>query len=386
MNYQKSMIAASSKSSSGCSSESGDFSLLAREPVRLTAVMSTQDLTLQILKDKPEYEAHQKKIQSMAKTLMPLTSFENGSYCVAYRPDNFSWCRCSIIKCSVDPFCVDIKCFDDGVRFSIYDKSYLRCSSLELIFQPYFGIPCSLPIELVPETAETSIQILKNMIDEELSYVLISKTKESTFIELYQNDENVTDMLARRGLGSRLQIVPTGPAFISHVSSTIDFAVQMNTSTALLKKIMTFNKKYTQVDVRSPKEGMLVEAFCPEYSFWYRATITKLKGSSEFEVYYIDHGNTGVVKKIGDMNDPLISSIAPLAIRCKLQTLPVNPDVELKFLEVAAKGLRKVDVQMIEAGKNHAVVTIFIDGRNVLEMLVDPRQKIPALPSKDEEW
>jgi Tudor domain len=196
-------------------------------------------------------------------------------------------------------------------------------------------------------------------------------------VEIISDGQNVTDELVKEGFGYRLPMIPKGPAYINYVKDTDDFSIQMDASTELLEKIVKFCGFHKQVAVDDPKDGMLVEAYCPKYQNWNRARILSVE-PTYYIVDFIDYGHNQKVEKICAIDDPYIESIPPLAIKCKLHKTTTNQSIEERFKEFAAKGTQKFSVSMIRMEENgRAVVDVFFKGQNILAILSDPSLEIP---------
>lgn len=362
--------------SSGVSSSNENFSKVKRESVRITAVANLMDFTMQKLSVVEAYEAFRKELQEVAKAQAPSTDFSVGSFCLALNSLDNLWCRSIMLDVDLSDFCVTVKCLDDGSTFTILDRSQLKSSSINLVFNSYFGMNCSLPIRYNMKREDELTARLMDMRNDNLSFQLIAEHKSGNnktvnFIELFHEGKNVSDMFVDMGCAKRLVIVSSGPAYINHVVNMKEFSIHMESDGDAFRNIISYTSKYRRREVPNTREGMLVLGFYKMENAWYRSRIIS-KESAGFKVDLIDYGHEAVVQEIGAIDDLTIADLHPMATKCSLVT-PIgmkvfSEDAEKQFKKISDK--KEVQVVMAKPGYDLVFVDIFYDGVNIIEKLM----------------
>lgn len=283
-----------------------------------------------------------------------------GSFCLALRPFDQMWCRAIILQVDMDDFIARLKCVDDGSTFEVQTPIHLKSSSIHLVFKTYFGLNCSLPFRCYPKKENETAGVLQRMKNQDMSYRLITDHEGLRIVELYAEGQNVTDLLVQMGCGKRLAFVPSGEAYIINVGSTVDFSVQLESESNLLKDVTDYTKRYLHEDVDSPKVGMIVVVRSTD-DFWYRAKIMTIN-KNEFDVYFIDLGcSIRTVTEVGAIKDEIIEQIHPLAYKCAL-ALPrgmksgISGAGERQFKEWAKHGM--MNIKFIRPSDDFAIVDV----------------------------
>ena len=367
------VMPSTSSSSSGIGTYMSDIKLHG-EPAKITAILKPTDFTIQKLCNVSKYGAFLKNIQEIAEARVPLTAFAQYSHCLAFNRLNNKWCRAVILDVSnsKDEFQVSVKCIDDGNTFTIQEKNELKCSSINLVFNNYFGIRCSLPIRVDPSKEQKASDYLLKIMNANLSYQPITKYSDRLIIDLYHDGNNVADALLKENMAKRHFYAPTGQGFINFVASITDFSVQFEDVSELMDQVIDYIDGYNHCEIQNPKVGMIVIAKYKEDNCWYRAKIEKIMANG-YKVNFLDHGHLSDVDEIGAMTNPTISSIAPLAHKCSL----INPKgfnsfsehAEKKFKELANNGKTKFYIRFEEPGITAALVSVFYDSENIVKQL-----------------
>lgn len=346
----------STASSSGVSS---DFQFEAKSKkiaVRITAIGSPTDFTVQKLDNGDRYKKMCGEIQKLAQAQQPLTVFAKDLWCLAYDVDQRLWKRATILDYP------SLRCLDTGETFSVPSKCHLKSMSLSMRAKAFFGIRCSLPLCILPHKEEIARQLLIYEKEGPLFCQWISEIDEVRFVELFNGEKNIADCMVTKGCAVRQVVVPSGYAYISYVTSTSDFVIQMETSTETLNKINQYTDRYVAVEVQQPEIGDLVLAFYPNENAFYRARIVAFD-RKKFEVYLIDHGYEASVELIGEIDDPMIRDLPPIAYKCTLDLPRSNENIEKRFEEFAALGKTRVYVRTVKPGKKTAVVDILTESK-----------------------
>lgn len=363
-----------------------------RDAIRITAITKPTDFVVQLKKSVEDYKAYCKELQSIAKAQAPLTDFSVGSFCLAYQTYENIWFRAIILDVDEsESLFVSVKSCDDGTTFSIKNRSHLKESSINLIFKPYFGISCSLPIDLSSkkETDATSL-LMKIMKSGDLTYQVLFEqgiNRKVKFIELFDDGKNVTDEFVQRGFAKRLFMTSTqfSHAYINRMRSLTDFSIHMDRDSETLKIIVSYTDGYVRREIKDPKIGQIALGIFESDKCWYRVKILSKKNNG-FEVYFIDHGHSGTVDSIGEIDDLSILSIHPIAIKCSLvvETIPKGSIEEIQALfKKFIRQSNKILVRMIKPGQTSALVEIKDEYSSVLnELMLDVPTKVTE-ESKD---
>lgn len=354
----------SPNSSSGIGSVSNE-SKLARVPVRITSLFSPTDFTIQLLSMAEEYVKFQEEIQGLAKGQAPLTIFEVDKYCLAYNRLDGAWVRAIIIDVAIEEFLISVKCLDTGSTFSVDDKNNLLYIPVKFIFfTPKFAYRCSLPLrhDLLKEDKISSFLLSRK--DSDLSCTFITTFGPNlNFIELYQGDTNVTDLLVINKYVKRQVIVPEGYGCISFVTNQCQFAVRMESHAEMLSSISTYASNYRMIEILKPEVGQLVMFKDYYKNIFHRGEVVSFLGE-KIRVYLVDIGKYMLTDKVGAIDNNNISSIPPQAIKCSLllpSSAQKDKNVTKKFRQLANHGKKRVYFMMVQPGDEAAKVDVFVD-------------------------
>lgn len=352
------------------SSSSGIYSIpydakLARIPVRITALTSPTEFTIQKISFEDDFKLFQEELQAKAVAQSPMTAFEVDKYCLAYSSLEEKWVRAIILDVNLEDFMVSVKCLDTGSTFSILQKKYLKNIPVDLIiFTPRFAYRCSLPIRHDLNKEDKISSYLLSRKDQDLTCHFLTVFGTGLhFIELFQGDLNVTDFLVKNNYAKRQVIAPTGFAFVSHATSHRQFAVQMEETLDLLDTIRRYADDYKLIEVEKPEVDMLVMVPVSRKNKFNRGSVVSVRGE-KIRVYLVDTGEYLVVDKVGQIDAKAIAEIPPIAIKCSL-LLPSSAikdkEVSRKFKQLADKGRKRFFVRMVQPGDESALVNISFD-------------------------
>lgn len=351
-----------------------------RDSVRITAITKPTNFTIQLMKYVEDYKQFKKEIQSFADAQSPLAYFSVRSFCLAYQTFENYWFRAMILDVDEDAetFFVSVVNVDDGTTFSIQDRKHLKISSINKIFTPHFGITCSLPISINPsKEADATKYLMEIMKSNRLSQYLLHEqgfNRKVKFIELFDDERNITDELVQRGLAKRLSMAPTqlSQCFINNYRSLTAFSVHLERDTDAFKAITNYCGKYSKRQIESAKDNKIAMGVYKEDKCWYRVKILS-KELNGWKVDFIDHGHSEVVEDLGEIDDPNILNLQPIAIRCSLvvENIPKDSwnDIEEIFKALSLNG-KKIKVKMIKPGEVCALVEIKDDDSRLLDEIL----------------
>ena len=344
--------------------------------VRITAVASAEDFTVQSVDEEKRYSEYQKKFQTAANSMPQLENIKVGEFCLAFHPFDKIWCRALMIDAETEDFLVTVQCVDDGTTFCVTDNSELKSTSLDFLVNPFYGMKCSLVIKINEKRENVATQQLMRLMKDQIKSRVVVKHSNLNFVELMVQGKNLADSFIESGLGKKIFVVPTGPVTVNHIDSLESFSVQSTESCEHLQYIDEQMSSYKCREVNAPKIGMLVLARLPVKKTWHRARILS-KEERGFNVYLIDYGYSTFVNEIGACDDETLTGIPDIAVECSL-LLPSNVDsqkneAERKFREFVNSGKHKFNVEMVEPTPKCAIVKLLIDGEDILEKLFTVR-------------
>ena len=369
-NFEKSPdIVASSSGFSSLQSARSDKSRL----VRITAVASAEDFTVQSVNKEKRYLEYQKELQIAANSLLQLEKIDVGEFCLAFHPFDKMWCRAQMIDAETADFLVTVRCVDDGTTFCITDKRELKFTSLEFLVEPFFGKKCSLAIKINEKRENFASQHLMRLMKNQIRSRLVTKHSNLHFVELMVEGKDLADTFIESGLGKKIFVVPNVPVIINHIDSLENFSVQLKDSCENMRYIDEQMSAYKWREVSAPKNGMLVLALFSIDKTWHRARIVS-KEERGFNVYLVDCGYSIFVNEIGAIDDATLAGIPEIAVKCSL-LLPASVKsqenlAEQKFRELVKSGKHTFNVEMIEPTTKCAIVQLFMDKEDILEKLI----------------
>lgn len=335
-----------------------------RIPVRITALVGPEDFTIQNQATAAELKSFQAELQALAKGQSPLTVFKVDTICLAYHVMEECWVRAIIIDVETKDFLVSVKCLDSGSTFSISDQKFLLNIPFKYVIHvPTFAVRCSLPIRHNIHKEDKILSYLRGKRESDLSCSFITKFEGLNFIELFQGEVNVTDLLVEKGYAKRQVIVPFGYGFITFATNQSQFAVQMESSAELLATVRNYTDNYQLIEMGKPEIGQLIMVKHFRKNKFSRARVISFKGEKP-KVYLIDVGEYLITDKYGELDNKTIAEIPPLAIKCALD-LPSNAqrdkEIAKKFRAFADKGRKRVIVNMVQPGDESARVSIWVE-------------------------
>lgn len=350
-----------------------------RVAVKMTAVTSPTDFYVSRVDEASTFNKLHSDIQIIASGAAPLTEFEEGTFCLVNSPFDHFWYRAKILdsdETDQNPI-ISVRCIDDGKTFSVVDKAHLKVMPAAVERKKQFVISCSLPIKSDRKSEADASKIMMNLMEKELRCLFINDIREGcqNFIELFNDNENISDTLVKEKLAVRLEMITPGKGFTSHINSASSFYLQFEMDQLKLELISQYFEEakgsFEKVD---PDVGDIVAALYPEDECWYRSKIEAIEADG-FLVSFIDYGNTCIVKCIGKIAEPAIKDLQAMSKHCSLSKPKLvkcfSDQAEKKFVSICANGATILDVKSLpfKAG-DAAEVEIFVNGKNIIDQLL----------------
>lgn len=241
----------------------------------------------------------------------------------------------------------------------------------------FFGIGCSLSVKIERKCEEEASDLMMQMMQSELQVDFIGDAQQDclNYVELFNGDANVADLLASNKLASRLELIKPGKVFTSHINSVTSFYLQFESDQLKLELISQyFEQSKGNFEVVEAEPGMIVAALYPEDDCWYRTKVEAVESDGVL-VSFIDYGNSCLVKKIGKIAESTIQELPAMSKHCSLKK-PKDVDsfseaAEKRFIEICAGGATILDVRSAPIKPGEAAeVEIFLEGQNIVEQLL----------------
>ncbi|XP_058061852.1 maternal protein tudor [Anopheles bellator] len=355
---------------------------------RICHVDNPSQLFIQLESDVPDLHQLQENLQIIASSLPPLRDFSADRYCIAQYSADDLWYRALIIDSHddliiqfVDYGHTDIvtsnkKCTlrdinDDLMRWKIYAK---QCA---MLVQPASSQGTGKHTGVRKKSAtwkEIATTILRSLDEVEVQF--LAEAQGIHYIGVRSGEKDIAELLVEKKLGVRMLYVPSGGqrCFTSHIESISEFYLQLERDIYPLDTMSNYLSDVSKFpDVQEPRVGMFCIAEYEDDALWYRVKLLNIPRAGEYEVFFIDYGNTSVVKNLKQL-EASIAELARLCTKCTLR-LPENVSgwsaaAEEKFLELAAMGETVFSVQLHSPGTAVATVELFHEGRNIVDQLV----------------
>lgn len=350
---------------------------------KMTALTSPNDFYLTRVDMLQHFNKFHTDIQILAPALQPLIDFSCGTFCLAQQPFDSHWYRAKIIDS--DESIITVRCIDNGKTFSIDNKLCMKNMPEQLHQKSFFGVPCSLPVKIERKFEEEATQFMLKMVEQELEYKVLLSTVHVNYIELFQENNSIADLLIEKKYAQRVEIFPSGNGYTSHINSISDFYVQLESDQLKLDLISSImdgaNGNFQKVT--DPKVDQVVAAKFPDDDGWYRSKIESLEDNGYF-VKFIDYGNSCFVKEIGKI-DESIAELPAYAKHCCLfkpkNIVSFCEAAEEEFKKITANGETILHVKVVKAGDT-TEVELFCEHTNIVDRLM-PLCKLKSDKSND---
>jgi len=273
---------------------------------------------------------------------------------------------------------ITVRCLDDGKTFSVEDRTFLKIMPAALERKKFFGVSCSLSVSIERKCEEDATDLMKGLMDKQLQVTFLNGPEfgSKCYVELFNDDENIADVLVSKKFARRLEMMQSGKCYTSHINSLSSFYLQFETEQLTLDLISQYFEeaggKFEEVEATP---GSIVAALFPEDDCWYRSRIESIDGTSEYTVTFIDYGNTCVVKKIGNIAESAIKELPSMSKHCRLIKPKVvkkfSETAEQKFVDICENGATILEIKRSPVKPGEAAeVEIFLNGKNIAEILI----------------
>ncbi|XP_058453271.1 maternal protein tudor [Malaya genurostris] len=350
---------------------------------KLKAIVSHVDnpnqFFVQMCSDLDDLDQLQENLQIIAQALPQLKDFSVNRYCIApYSADDL-WYRARIID-SHDDLIIQFIDFGNSDVITSNKKSDLKDVNDSLMKFKIYAKQCSLlvtPAGGKKSWNEEATMILRDL--EEVQIQVLAESQGLNYINLKCGERDLGEELISKQLAVKMEYVPSDHrCFTSHIESIREFYLQLERDINPLDIMADYTARFEEFAlVESPKVGAVYLAEFSDDGLWYRARILKILEDNEFEVFFVDYGNTSQVKNVRELD----SSIAEMPSLCTKCTLKIPDGVkawsdkaEVKFKEISAMGETVFTVQLCSPGLV-ATVELFLDELNIDAQLMDLCEK-----------
>uniref|UniRef100_A0A182IJU4 Tudor domain-containing protein n=1 Tax=Anopheles atroparvus TaxID=41427 RepID=A0A182IJU4_ANOAO len=360
---------------------------------KICHVDNPSQLFIQLESDLRDLHQLQENLQIIASSLPPLRDFSADRHCIAQYSADDLWYRALIID-SHDDLIIQFVDFGHTDIVTSNKKSTLKDINDDLMKWKIYAKQCAMLLQPThPDPAnggegdsgrggrrkkpaawkEVATTILRTLDEVEVQF--LAEAQGVHYISLRSGEKDIAEMLVEKKLAVRLLYVPSDQmCFTSHIESINEFYLQLERDIFPLDTMANYLSDVSQfADVLEPQVGQYCIAKYVEDELWYRAKVQAVRRPGEYEVFFLDYGNSEIVHQLKQL-DVSIAELARLCTKCALR-LPENvqswsAEAEQKFLELAAMGETVFTVQLHSPGPSFATVELFLDGRNIAEQLV----------------
>ena len=244
------------------------------------------------------------------------------SFC---RTKNYNEFFRGMIVCSDKKF-LHIRNVETGTLYCFNKSKDFILKPKRLLTFKYVAIPCALAIT---EMGRSMSIVLLRKYDN-------SKTKIRSELEFVLNNGDTSSLY--RGYAKILEFKPSGICRISHINSTAEFYIQLETDILELHGIIEdLEGNENSFAILEVITGQICLVFHPINYNLYRAQIISIH-EEEFKVKLIDYGNNIVVKHVYSTSCSNVLLRPPIAQKCCLRTFSAAG----KFTTVAEKRFKRM--------------------------------------------
>lgn len=342
-------------------------------------VDNPNQLFIQMDSDQEDLDQLQENLQIISTALPSLKDFSVNKHCIApYSADDL-WYRARIID-SHDDLIIQFVDYGNSDVITSNKKSDLKDVNESLMNFKIYAKQCSLLV-LPPggkkNWNEDATSILREL--QEIEVQFLAECQGVHYINLKADDRDLAEELIAKQLAVKMEYVQSGQhCFTSHIESIREFYLQLEKNVNALDVMTDYMARFEEFPiVDQPQVGSIYVAQFIEDDLWYRARILKALPENEFEAFFLDYGNTSLVKNVRTL-EKAIADLPPLCTKCTLR-LPEgvkmwSDEAEEKFQQIAAMGETVFTVQLHTPG-SVATVDLFIEDSNIRERLMDLCEK-----------
>lgn len=343
-------------------------------------VDNPNQLFIQMNTDLEDLDQLQENLQIIAQALPQLKDFSVNRYCIAPYSADELWYRAKIID-SHDDLIIQFVDYGNSDVITSNKKTDLKDVNDSLMKFKIYAKQCALlvsPAKGRKNWSEEATMLLRDLEDVEVQF--LTESQGINYITMKCGERDLAEELIMKELGVRMEYVPSDQrCFTSHIESICEFYLQLERDICPLDLMTDYMARYEQFPiVDKPQEKSIYIAEFPDDGLWYRAKIVEIiEEKKQFEVFFLDYGNTSVVSKIREL-DKKLADLPPLCTKCSLR-LPEgvkswSEEAEFKFKEIASMGETVFTVQLHTPG-TIATVELFLEGNNINSNLLDLCEK-----------
>ncbi|GFY41217.1 tudor domain-containing protein 1 [Trichonephila inaurata madagascariensis] len=334
-----------------------------------------------------------------------------GMICVCQFSLDSAWYRGEIKKVEKNSLVV---LYVDYGNSEIVDKKNVRSINQDFTLLPIQGIKCCLKGIKPPGKTWITNQNLSKYFEGDIQCHFIAKQEDSFIVDMFCNQRSVAGQLVKDGLASsdvpvtnqelplniRESVKPqviqplvqrelsfaTGQllsVIVSYTESPFKFWCQLTDEEEVMEQLTAdIESLYSEeglhpIDATALTPGSYCMAKYSVNEAWYRAQIKSCFGGNEFEVFYIDYGNSEVtaLSEIAAIV-PQFLEIPPQCFQCRLLKSSPNNDTEKTEKFQSAVDEAEEITAKVENVTNHiCTVSLLLekDGEevNIIDLLFD---------------
>ncbi|XP_055543913.1 maternal protein tudor [Wyeomyia smithii] len=345
----------------------------------ISHVDNPNQLFVQMCSDLEDLDQLQENLQIIAQALPPLKDFSVNRHCIApYSADDL-WYRARIID-SHDDLIIQFIDYGNSDVITSNKKNDLKDVNESLMKFKIYAKQCSLlaiPTGGKKSWNEEATMLLRELDEVEIQYLI--EAQGVNYITLKSGNRDLTEELISKQLAGKMEFVPSGQrCFTSHIESIREFYLQLERDINPLDVMSDYMARFEEFAlVANPLIGSVYVAEFPDDGLWYRARILQVKEDKQFEVFFLDYGNTLLVRNVRELESG-VAELPSLCTKCTLK-LPDgvkawSEEAETKFRDIAAMGETVFTVQLNNPG-TVATVELFLEEVNINEQLMDLCEK-----------
>lgn len=352
------------------------------EPIEIGHFDSPERIFVQLKSDLPNLARMQETLQIIAPSLPSIGAAKMGELCIAQNSFDGQWYRARILDSAPDMTSVQFIDYGNTDVITTDKATKLKQILNDFAIIPEYARFCALPIRPVDrkrtewdDEVFTMLTQFMDRPDKECEFLTETKLRRF-FIRLYVQGEDLEQVLKARGWGEPIKLIRSGAVcYVSHINSLAEFYIQLDSDGTVLDLLHQYlANAETFESVAKPVVG---DTYAAEFEDgdWYRAKVLKKDRNGDWEVLFVDYGNTGTVKSLKEIATKEIRDIPPLSRKCKLHmpknVLSASMEAENMFEEIAQSGATVMTLSLVNLERDYTVIELTMQesAKNVLDLL-----------------